>query len=66
VPRAQKYKSPTRQVTFRIPEHVLQGLDGDAFRKNKPRAEIVLELLIDKYGDKALEPVAPAARSVFD
>ncbi len=58
--RPRKYQSATVKMSFRIPEHIMRELDRDAEKLNLPRAEVALQVLIDKYGDK------PVKKSVFD
>lgn len=58
--RQQKYETPTTQLNFRVPTHIVQALDAEAARQNRPRAEIVVEALIDRYGTK------PKPRTVFE
>jgi hypothetical protein len=61
VARTLKYKTPTQQLSLRVPANVMTEIDRAAEQANRPRAEVVVELLA-----KAFPPVsAPAAAGVF-
>lgn len=56
--RQQKYQTPTQQLSVRVPAHLLAGIDREAAEKNQPRAEIVVAILAERYGDPK-EPPSP-------
>lgn len=54
--RQQKYETPTQQLSVRVPAHLMQGLDREAQERHRPRAEIVVMILTERYGPPKVHP----------
>lgn len=55
--RPYKYRDETRQLTLRFPTELIRALDEEAKRRNCPRAEVIIEALVEKHPPRKIKNV---------
>lgn len=57
MPRQQKYDTPTQKLSIRIPSTLMLALDREAQQQNRPRTEVIVDLLLERLPAPAAKPI---------